>query len=237
MRRQREVMEEPSRRLVEQAAHVPRRRAVAAALAAAGIVGPILFTVVFVVHGLLRSDYSPVGDPISALAIGPYGWVQDLNFIVFGVLMLAYAVGLHLGLRPARAGILGPALLALAGVGAVLSGVVPLRAVAGGGTYEPAGHTVAVFMAFLGAGIGLIALSRRMTGDPRWRSLATYTLATGIAIVVLFLAVGALASTPDAPLNRWFGLTQRVLLAVWYPCLIILALRLLRVTRAAEALR
>ena len=237
MRSQREIMEEPSRRMAEQAAQVPERRPLVAALAAAGIVGPILFTVVFVIHGLLRPGYSPVADPISALAIGPYGWVQDLNFIVFGVLMLAYAVGLHLGVRPARAGILGPALLALAGVGAMLSGVVPLRAVAGGGTYEPAGHTVAVFMAFLGAGIGLIALSRRMTSDPSWRSLATYTLATGIAIVVLFLAVGALASTPDAPLNRWFGLTQRVLLAVWYPCLIILAVRLLRVTRATEALR
>ena len=186
MRRQREIMEEPSRRMVEQAAQVPERRPLVAALAAAGIVGPILFTAVFVVQGLLRPDYSPVADPISALAIGPYGWVQDLNFIVFGVLMLAYAVGLHLGVRPARAGILGPALLALAGVGAMLSGVVPLRAVAGGGTYEPAGHSVAVFMTFLGAGIGLIALSRRMTSDPSWRSLATYTLATGIAIVVLF---------------------------------------------------
>jgi hypothetical protein len=76
-----------------------------------------------------------------------------------------------------------------------------------------------------------------MTSDPRWRGLATYTLATGITIVVLFLAIGALASTPDVPLYRWFGLTQRVLLAVWYPCLIVLSLRLLRVTRAARALR
>ena len=69
MRRQREIMEEPSRRMVEQAAQVPERRPLVAALAAAGIVGPILFTVVFVIHGLLRPDYSPVADPISALAI------------------------------------------------------------------------------------------------------------------------------------------------------------------------
>jgi len=237
MRRQRDIMQEPSQRLVEGATHVPERRAVVAALAAAGIVGPILFTVVFIVQGLLRPGYSPVADPISALATGPNGWVQDLNFIVLGVLMIAYAVGLHLGARPARAGILGPALLAAAGAGAVLSGIVPLQAVADGLTYEPVGHTVAVFVAFLGAGGGLILMSRRMAGDPSWRSLANYTLATGIAIVVLFLAVGALASTPDAPLYRWFGLAQRVLLAVWYPCLIILALRLLGITRATEALR
>jgi hypothetical protein len=38
------------------------------------------------------------------------------------------------------------------------------------------------------------------------------------------------------PLYCWFGLTRRIVLAVWYPCLIILALRLLRITRATEAL-
>ena len=237
MRGQRDLMQEPSRRLVEGATHVPERRAVVAALAAAGIVGPILFTVVVVIQGLLRPGYSPVADPISALATGPNGWVQNLNFIVLGSLMLAHAVGLHLGMRPARAGMVGPALLALAGMGAVLSGVVPLRAVAGGLAHEPVGHTVAVFMSFLGAGVGLILISRRMTGDPRWRSLGTYALATGSAIIVLFLAIGALASTPDAPLNRWFGLTQRLLLVVWFPCVIVLALRLLRITRAGEALR
>jgi hypothetical membrane protein len=234
---QRDLMQEPSRRLVEGAAHVPERRAVVAALATAGIVGPILFTVVVVIQGLLRPGYSPVADPISALATGPNGWVQNLNFIVLGLLMLAYAVGLDLGMRPARAGMVGPTFLALAGMGAVLSGVVPLRAVAGGLTYEPVGHTVAVFMSFLGAGVGLILISRRMTGDPRWRSLGTYVLATGSAIIVLFLAIGALASTPDAPLNRWFGLTQRLLLVVWFPCVIVLALRLLRITRGGEALR
>jgi hypothetical protein len=92
-------------------------------------------------------------------------------------------------------------------------------------------------MSLLGAGGGLVLISRRTTGDPRWRSLATYTLATGAAIIVLFLAVGALASTPDAPLYQWFGLTQRALLAVRFPCIIVLALRLLRVTRSGESLR
>ncbi len=237
MGRQRDVRREPSRRLVQEATQVAKRRIVLAALAVAGIAGPILFTVAFVVQGLLRPDYSPVAQPVSALAVGPNGWVQDVNFFVLGPLMLAYAVGLHLGVRPARAGMVGPVLLALSAAGIVLAGAVPMRQVAGGLTYEPAGHEVAAFMIFLGAGAGLMVISRRLAGDPRWRSLATFALAAGATVVVLFLAIGVLASTPDAPFYHWLGLAQRVLIAVYLPGMIVLALRLLRVASAADAVR
>jgi hypothetical membrane protein len=63
-------------------------------LALAGVVAPPLFTAVVVVQGLLQPDYSHVAMPISALAAWPYGWMQRLNFWVFGVLMAAAAVGL-----------------------------------------------------------------------------------------------------------------------------------------------
>jgi len=87
------------------------RRAEIGLLGAAGVVGPILFTATFIVQGLLRPAYSHVAEPVSALAAGPNGWVQDVNFLVFGPLMVAYAVGLNLGLRPSRAGLIGPGLL------------------------------------------------------------------------------------------------------------------------------
>jgi hypothetical protein len=53
----------------------------------------------------------------------------------------------------------------------------------------------------------------------------------------MFVAFGVLVGPDDAPLHPWAGLAQRVVLAVWFPCMIVLALRLLRVTRAAEAPR
>jgi hypothetical protein len=56
---------------------------VIAGLAAAGIAGPIMFAVVALVQSLLRPEHSLVADPISALAAGPSGWVQDVNFLVF----------------------------------------------------------------------------------------------------------------------------------------------------------
>lgn len=205
-------------------------------MAAAGIAGPVLFVVVVIVQSLLHPDYSQVALPISALAAWPGGWVQNVNFVVFGLLMIAYATGLHLGVRPSRAGVIGPALLGLSGVGLMIAGVVPWRE-AGGDFIVPVGHLLGAFLAFLGAGTAFIVISRRMAGDPRWRSLATYALASGIAIVMLFVATFALVIPPDAPLHGWGGLLQRVTLAVWFPCTIVLAFRLLRVARATDAPR
>ena len=62
------------------------RRSVIAALAAAGIAGPVIFAVVALMQSLIRPEHSLVADPISALAAGPSGWVQDMNFLVFGSL-------------------------------------------------------------------------------------------------------------------------------------------------------
>ena len=53
-----------AREMGEGTAHtLQRRRSAIAVLAVAGIVGPILFTVVAVFHSLLRSDHSPSGAP------------------------------------------------------------------------------------------------------------------------------------------------------------------------------
>jgi len=65
------------------------RRPVIAALAVAGIAGPLLFVVVIVRQSLLHPDYSQVKLPISALAAWPGGWVQNVNFVIFGLLMIS----------------------------------------------------------------------------------------------------------------------------------------------------
>jgi hypothetical membrane protein len=210
------------------------RLPVAGQLAWAGILGPILFTVAFIVQALFRPGYSHVAEPVSALAAGPNGWIQSANFLVFGSLMMAFALGLHQGMRATRRGVVGPALLVVSGVGLILAGVFPWALDAGGDYIVPPGHIVGAFTAFLPAGLGLIVLSRRMARDPLWRSLASYSLGSGIAVALLFLATGPLAVPDDAPLHDWAGLLQRATVAVWFACTIVLAVRLLRRVRAGE---
>lgn len=213
------------------------RRSVIAALATAGIAGPIIFAVVALVQSLLRPEHSLVEHPISALAAGPSGWGQDVNFLLFGALMIAYAIGLHLGVRPSRAGVVGLAFLVLSGVGLVWAGVFPATDATGTFDENRLLHIPGFIMTFLGAAIGLIVMARQMVRDPKWKSVATYALASGIVMLVLFLVGGGLVRPPGAPLHPWFGLFQWILLAVWFPCTIVLAFRLLRLARTANAPR
>ncbi|MFQ5934729.1 MAG: DUF998 domain-containing protein, partial [Dehalococcoidia bacterium] len=94
-------------------------------LAVLEIVGIIAFTVVVAVLAALRPDYSHVAQTISALGeIGrPFATVQAINFVVLGALTTVFAFGLHWGLPPGS--ILGPALVALFGIGIIGAGLFP----------------------------------------------------------------------------------------------------------------
>ncbi|MGH3716096.1 MAG: DUF998 domain-containing protein [Micromonosporaceae bacterium] len=106
----------------------------------AGIVGPVLFTAGYMAQEIARhGDYSPVAEPVSALEAGPYGWIQQVNFVVFGVLTLGFALGLHRGMPRTRAGIAAPAVFAVSGVALLLAAAFPLRENADGVVYDPVG--------------------------------------------------------------------------------------------------
>ena len=210
--------------------------AVLTGLASAGIVGPILFTVGFVVQGFLRTDlrfgYNPAAQQISDLTAGPFGWVQQGDFVVFGLLLIVFAVGLQLGIRRAWPWAVGPALVAWNGVELVIAGLFPLREDAAGHIFDPLGvHGVNGTVFFLCIGVVLGVLSRQLARDERWRDRSAYTLASGVVVFVLVLLNGFLAERTQAPLHPWLGLVQRAILAVWFPCLIVLALRLRRLAR------
>jgi HD-GYP domain-containing protein (c-di-GMP phosphodiesterase class II)/hypothetical membrane protein len=196
----------------------------------AGIAGPVLFTATFLaLEQLRRGEFSPVELPVSALEAGPYGWVQQVNFALFGLLTLAFAVGLHRGLRPIRWGAAGPALFGLTGVALLTVAVLPLRQDAAGEIYDPGGHVVGGFTFFLGSTLALMVLSRRVAADPAWSRLAGWTLAAGIACLIGFVVTGTLVMPDDALLHDRAGLVQRaVILCALFPMRIALSLRLLK---------
>jgi hypothetical protein len=50
-------------------------------------------------------------------------------------------------------------------------------------------HVVGAILAFAGTGLGSVVVSRRMIADPRWKDLSSYTMYSGVAVLVLFVAV------------------------------------------------
>ena len=203
-------------------------------LALAGIIGPVWFTILVIGQGFLLPDYSHIRMPISALAAWPTGWIQVLNFCVFGGLIVAFAFGLHKGVQPIRGGAVGISLLIASGVGIIAAGLFSWKMVDGVPTATPA-HVVAAIPSFAASGLGLIVFSRRMRADVQWRDLSTYTMMTGIAVLVLFVTLGLFGIDDAAPLHPWAGLVQRILCAIWFACLIVLARHLHALCKSAAA--
>lgn len=100
----------------------------------------------------------------------------------------------------------------------------------GGVPRETTPHVVGAVIVFLGTGLGLMLLSRRLRADAQWRDLATYTFASGITVTLLFVLAGALVMGEGAPLHAWAGAFQRAVCGVWFACEITLAIRARAVT-------
>lgn len=199
--------------------------------ALAGIAGPVVFTLGFLVQEQLRRDeYDPVTEVISALEAGDHGWVQQANFVVLGFLTMLFAVALHVGLAPSRAGIVGPAAMFVSGAANVAAAIFPLREDSSGATYDPGGHQIAGALFFAASFVALIALALRCAADTRWRNISSWVLAAGVLAAISFPLMGILVLPDDAPLHDWAGIAQRaVVVALLFPARIVLAIRLLRV--------
>lgn len=178
-------------------------------MALAGVIGPPLFVVGFVVAGLLRPGYSGLRQEVSALGVGPMSWLQNGNFILFGALLVLFAVGFAAGTR----GWVGRGswwamvvLLGLSGVGVILSGV--FTAAPGTEVLHWLGGFV---LAFLPPIIVLFIAAATLRHSAAWRPVARYSLVLGIVAVALIAATFVFLNPAFPTLNQFGGLLQRLL--------------------------
>ncbi len=205
---------------------------------ACGAAGAPLFVVVFLVEGARRDGYDPMREPVSSLALGSRGWVQQANFIGTGLLMLACAQGLA---RPSREGRArsrwGPRLVALYAIGLVGAGVFVTYPVGYGRSdptsrsptgLEGALHGVFSLQVFaaLSAAAWVYARWFASRGERRW---AAASAATGAAIPAGILLFGqALERDAHDSLGRRAGLIQRLTIALGWGWLVALATKSLQ---------
>lgn len=183
--------------------------------AIAGLVGPPLFVIGFVVLGLIKPGYDPTTQVGSEGSLGQLGWVQITDFLVFGAMMLIFASGLWLGFGDRLSGRIGSVLIAMVGVGSLAAGAFVTDPVhASVVTSHGIAHRIASTGAFLSfAGAGFFFAKRFWSR----RTFAIYSIVTGALVPVGILLIG-----PST--NR--GLVQRGLLIVLCTWATILALRL-----------
>ncbi|HCT78213.1 MAG TPA: DUF998 domain-containing protein [Micromonosporaceae bacterium] len=207
-----------------------------------GVLAGPLFTVAYLIEGATRADYDPLRHPVSSLALGEHGWTQMANFLVSGVLMLAFAFGLRLALRPGKGSIFGPLLVAIWGIGLLGAGIFVTDPVSGyppgtpampeTATSDGALHDLFSVFAFFSLPVACFVLSRRFFAQRRF-GWASYSIASGVAFLGLFFLAG-LGFSQTVGFVDYAGLLQRLCVTVGWAWLSLLGLDALASSRGGK---
>jgi Protein of unknown function (DUF998) len=210
------------------------------ALLTSGVVGGLGFPAIMLAAGTVREDYSGLHQPGSMLSLGAGGWVQITNFVITGLLMVAFAIGLRRALRSGPGAMWAPVLIAIYGVGLVGAGVFPPDPSYGyppGAPLGPAAsfsvhgtlHEVAGFMMFGALILACFVMARRFLAKANRRGWAAYSLLTAMAMPA-FIALAFNAWSSGAATN-FGGLFQRLAIIAGSVWIALLALRTMRDTK------
>ena len=209
----------------------------------AGFVGPILFVGVFLVEGVTRPGYDSVRQFVSLLVLGDGGWLQVANFVVGGLLVAGFGVGLRRAWADGRGARWAPRLVVLVGFSLVVCGVFVADPALGYPPGAPAGlpletswHAGIHYLGALGVFVGLpvaAAVAARHAPTERARTWAVYSLASGGIMLLGWLATFVLAG-PDGTLAI-AGLLQRIAVVAGFQWLVATAAIELRHARRSAA--
>jgi len=160
-----------------------------------GAVAGVLVPVVLLADAATRPDFNVWRNGVSQLGLGERGWLQTLNFVVGGLLLLAFAAGVRRFLSPGRGGTWGPIVIGAAGAALVVAGLVPTDPALG---YPPGApevvsvsgrvHNLAGLILFAGLSAACFVLARHF-GRAR-RGWSAYCGLTGVLVAGFATAAG-----------------------------------------------
>jgi hypothetical protein len=210
----------------------------------AGVLAGPVFVITFLIEGATRAGYDALRQPVSSLAIGEPGWIQQANFFVTALLTLALAAGLRPALRASgrRSGA-APILVAIMGIGLAGAGAFvadPYNGYPPGTPLIPVERTTVgvlhdMFSALLFGGFAVlfIVLGRRFLRQRR-TGWAWYSFVSAVAFVVAF-ALTSVGLNQVEGLANIAGLWQRTTLVIGFTWLSVVSLHLLRAAKETLA--
>ena len=197
---------------------------------------PLLFLAVILVQGAFRPGYDAINRWGSELSNGDWGWVQIANFLITGLLTIAFAVGVRQSLNDGPGSQAIPWLTGILGAGLIVAGVFATDPDPGFplGSTPPAEPTIHSWI-------------HNLNLFPTWAALTAAILCTayratlrreGLGWILLTLAAGILTPATMYVAARHFdmdtltgtghGLWQRISQAAAFGWYAVYATRLLR---------
>jgi Protein of unknown function (DUF998) len=226
------------------------------ARAAAGIVGPVVFTGAWLASSLLQTGHSPAKIQISGLAApdAKEPWIMIAGFLVLGGCTVAFGSALQEALAPtrrrvaagtpvdakshvsaetpaARAGPgLAPRLIQSAGVLTIAAGLLRrdhMLLVPGAVSWHNHAHDLVSAVLYVDLVLAQVLLARRFGREPAWRSWQPWLLASAAVTAAVLIAFAAGTSAADA------GILQRVAVTIPLAAIAAIAARLLKTPMTA----
>ena len=157
-------------------------------LAICGMLSPILYTLMWILGGFLRSDYSHVRDDISSLfAVGaPRKQLFNAIIIMSSVLLFVFYLGMHWGINNGQGSFVGSLIFVISGfLGVQVALFFPLDE---GGeiiTYRGKMHLALVILSGFLNIVGMVALWFRLSSVSVWSDFAWFSLISAIVSLVL----------------------------------------------------
>lgn len=179
--------------------HATRRQQRAILAFTVTIIGIVAYVLLNVIAQLLPPHYSPLSQAISDLALGPYGWLLAVIFLLYSVLSLAFLLGYIWGTSKEGRSRVGMIFLAIWGVlPGVLAFLPPdnvdahgypgaLQALQMTTTLHGMLHIVLSLIAFVSGMLATLFISLRFSRDARLRSLRTPALLIALLMWPTFL--------------------------------------------------
>ena len=181
------------------------------------------FMLAAAVQGAKRPGYDSWHQAVSALSLGPGGWVQGINFILLGLALLGTVSTWRRILAGGRGARAYPLLTAITGVSFVVVAFVPQDPAPG---YDPvqlaltaptAVGLLHLALAGVAAGCsvaGLFVMANRFSADPRWRGWASYTRVMA-ALMIMSVAIYGVWSTTATGFAGTFERLAILIPSVW----------------------
>lgn len=196
-------------RAAHKAAAAPTASASTRYMLISGAVAGPLFIIAVLVQDYTRPGFDPRVHMLSLLALGPLGWIQVANFVLVGLLNLAYSVGLRRELRDSNGGTASAILIGAYGLGLVTVGIFrtdPSDGFPPGvATVKPPSphgfvHGFGALVVFVTLSAALLCLSRALNAR-RDRAGSVYAFSSAVAMLSVFVA-GFVWPTATARLLR-----------------------------------
>lgn len=184
-----------------------------------GIAGTMLFAIIYLIEGATRPDYNAWQQTISALSLGPGGWIQRANFVLCGVSVLWLAFVWRKILKGGVCALLYPLIRVIEGIGLLAIAIFSQDPAYGYPPGTPAGpgsatlggtlHLTFTLVVVWAMGLGLFVIAWRFWRTPHFRGWALFSVACGL-LPMVFMPVFGIAQNPHSVFAGYAGFYERL---------------------------